>query len=91
MGPNLLSYIAVLVRQYHRSIRKIRPLLQEQLGTTFSVGVISEAQTKVASMLTPLHQVIRDSIQKSPLVHIDETSHSRNGEKRLRLGYQAYL
>lgn len=35
-------------------------------------------------MLTPLHQAIQDSIQKSPLVHIDETSHSRNGEKRLR-------
>jgi transposase len=54
------------------------------LGTTFSIGAISEAQTKVASMLTPLHQAIRDTIQKSPLVHVDETSHSRNDEERLR-------
>nr|WP_321459134.1 hypothetical protein [uncultured Vibrio sp.] len=52
MGPNLLSYIAVLAGQYHLSLRKIRSLLKEQLGTTFSVGAISEAQTKVASMLT---------------------------------------
>ncbi|MEZ9946497.1 IS66 family transposase [Vibrio breoganii] len=84
MGPNLLSYIAVLAGQYHLSIRKIRSLLKGQLGTTFSVGAISEAQTKVASMLTPLHHAIRDSIQTAPLVHVDETSHPRNGEESLR-------
>lgn len=84
MGPNLLSYIAVLAGQYHLSIRKIRSLLEEQFGTTFSVGAICEAQTKVASMLTPLHHAIRDSIQTAPLVHVDETSHPRNDEDRLR-------
>ncbi|WP_327790891.1 IS66 family transposase [Vibrio anguillarum] len=84
IGPNLLSYIAVLAGQYHLSIRKICSLLKEQLGTTFSVGAISEAQTKVASMLTPLHHAIRDSIQTAPLVHVDETSHPRNGEESLR-------
>ncbi len=80
MGPNLLSYTAVLAGQY----RKIQFLLKEQLGTTFSFGAISEAQTKVASMLTPLHQAVRDGIQKAPLVHIDETSHPRNDESSLR-------
>ncbi len=84
MGPNLLSYIALLAGQYHLSVRKTRSLLKEQLGTTFSVGAISEAQTKVASMLTPLHQAIRDAIQQSPLVHVDETSHPRNDEESLR-------
>nr|WP_264302910.1 hypothetical protein [Vibrio navarrensis] len=48
MGPNLLSYTAVLAGQYHLSVRKIHSLLKEQLGTTFSIGAISEAQTKVA-------------------------------------------
>ncbi|MDT9694347.1 transposase, partial [Streptomyces sp. P9(2023)] len=66
------------------SVRKIQSLLKEQLGTTFSIGAISEAQTKVASMLTPLHQAIRAGIQKAPMVHIDETSHPRNDESRLR-------
>ena len=84
MGPNLLSYIAVLAGQYHLSVRKIRSLLQEQLGTTFSIGAISEAQTKVASMLTPLHHAIRDGIRKAPLMHVDETSHPRNDEESLR-------
>ena len=59
MGPNLMSHIAILAGQYHLSVRKIRSLLQEQFGTTFSVGAISEAQSRIASMLTPLHQAIK--------------------------------
>ena len=43
IGTNLLSYIGVLAGQYHLSVRKIQSLLKEQLGTTFSVGAISEA------------------------------------------------
>ncbi|WP_254068220.1 IS66 family transposase [Vibrio aestuarianus] len=84
MGPNLLSHIAILAGQYHLSVRKIRSLLKEQFGTTFSIGAISEAQTRVASMLTPLHQAIKSNIQTAPLVHVDETSHSRNSEERLQ-------
>ncbi|ELP5902956.1 IS66 family transposase [Vibrio vulnificus] len=84
MGPNLMSHIAILAGQYHLSVRKIRSLLQEQFGTTFSVGAISEAQSRIASMLTPLHQAIKTNIQSAPLVHVDETSHSRNDEERRR-------
>ncbi|WP_332406005.1 IS66 family transposase, partial [Vibrio metschnikovii] len=84
IGPNLLSYIGVLAGQYHLSVRKIQSLLKEQLGTTFSVGAISEAQTKVASMLTPLHQAIKQALKKAPLIHADETSHHRNDEQSLR-------
>ncbi|WP_199861926.1 IS66 family transposase, partial [Vibrio tasmaniensis] len=57
---------------------------RRQLGTTFSVGAISEAQTKVASMLTPLHQAIKQALKKAPLIHADETSHHRNDEQSLR-------
>lgn len=84
MGPNLMSQITILAGQYHLSVRKIRSLLQEQFGITFSVGAISEAQSRIASMLTPLHQAIKTNIQSAPLVHVDETSHSRNDEKGLR-------
>lgn len=45
IGPNLLSYIGVLAGQYHLSVRKIQSLLKEQLGTTFSVGAISEMRS----------------------------------------------
>ncbi|EDQ01621.1 transposase [Shewanella benthica KT99] len=52
MGPRLLSYVAVLSGLYHLSVRKIQRLLQDQYGTHFSTGLISEAQGRVSSMLT---------------------------------------
>ena len=51
-----MSYIAVLAGQYHLSLRKIQPLLRDQYGMTFSIGAICEAQGRISSMLTPIHQ-----------------------------------
>ncbi|EDQ01553.1 transposase [Shewanella benthica KT99] len=73
MGPRLLSYVAVLSGLYHLSVRKIQRLLQDQYGTHFSIGLISEAQGRVSSMLTPTHQALHQHIKKASLVHVDET------------------
>ncbi|EDQ00900.1 hypothetical transposase [Shewanella benthica KT99] len=84
MGPRLLSYVAVLSGLYHLSVRKIQRLLQDQYGTHFSTGLISEAQGRVSSMLTPTHQALHQHIKKASLVHVDETTHNRNGEEHTR-------
>ncbi len=84
IGARLMSHIAVLAGQYHLSLAKIRQLLNEQYGTTFSIGAISEAQARVSSMLTPTHQSLKAHIHKALYVHCDETSHSRNDEKKHR-------
>lgn len=83
IGSNLLSYISILAGQYHLSIRKIQSLLKEQLGTTFSIGALSEAQSRVSSMLTPLCQGIKQAITQKECIHADETSHIRNDEEKL--------
>jgi transposase len=75
IGPRLMSHIAVLAGQYHLSVRKIRQLLRDQYGTTFSTGAISEAQGRVSSMLTPVHQALQKHIQQAPVVHADDTTH----------------
>lgn len=84
MGPRLLSHIAVLAGKYHLSVRKIQSLLHDQYGMTFSVGAISEAQGRISSMLTPIHQALKQHIQKAPIIHADETTHQRNGESNTR-------
>jgi transposase len=84
MGPRLLSYVSVLSGLYHLSVRKIQRLLQDQYGTHFSTGLISEAQGRVSSMLTPIHQALHQHIKQAPLVHVDETTHNRNGEEHTR-------
>lgn len=84
MGPRLMSYIAVLAGQYHLSVRKIQRLLHDQYGTTFSIGAISESQGRISSMLTPIHQALKQYIQQAPVIHADETTHQRNGEAKTR-------
>lgn len=84
MGPRLMGTISVLAGQYHLSVRKIKQLLSDQYGTTFSVGAISEAQGRVSSMLTPLHQALKKHIHKDTVIHADETTHQRNGEDHTR-------
>lgn len=79
-----MSYIAVLAGQYHLSVRKIQRLLRDQYGTTFSIGAICEAQGRISSMLTPIHQALKQHIQQAPIIHADETSHQRNGESKTR-------
>ena len=88
MGPRLLSHIAVLAGKYHLSVRKIQSLLHDQYGMTFSVGAISEAQGRISSMLTPIHQALKQHIQKAPIIHADETTHQRNGESNTRWLWQ---
>ncbi len=84
MGPRLLSYIAVLAGQYHLSISKIQRLLRDQFATHFSTGAISEAQGRVSSLLTPTHQALHHHVKQSAVLHIDETTHHRNGEDTTR-------
>ncbi|ENM5760120.1 IS66 family transposase [Vibrio mimicus] len=84
MEPRLLSHVAVLAGQYHLSISKIQRLLRDQYGTHFSTGAISEAQGKVSAMLTPVHQALHHHVKQSAVIHIDETTHNRNGEAATR-------
>ena len=80
-----MSHIAILAGQYHLSVRKIRSLLQEQFGTTFSVGAISEAQSRIASMLTPLHQAIKTIYSLRPW-YMQMKHHTREMMRRVYVG-----
>lgn len=84
MGPRLMSYISVLAGAYHLSIKKTQRLLHDQFGITFSTGAISEAQGRISSMLTPIHQALKLHIQQATIIHADETPHQRNGEPKTR-------
>lgn len=84
LGPRLLSYIAVLAGQFHLSVRKIQQLLNSQFGVHFSLGLLSEAHGRVSNMLTPTHQALHQHVKRSDHIHVDETTHQRNGEPHTR-------
>ena len=51
LGPRAVSLVGVLGTRYHLTQRKIRNLLDQLMGLSFSVGAISQAHGKVAAAL----------------------------------------
>ena len=79
LGPRALALVGMLGTRYHLSQRKIRQVLEQVLGLSFSLGAISQAQGKVAAALqVPVAQA-RDSLATAPALWMDETHHRREG------------
>jgi len=79
LGPRALSLVGVLGTRYHLTQRKIRNLLDQLMGLSFSVGAISQAHGKVACALkTPVAQAV-ESLRSAKALWMDETHYPREG------------
>ena len=79
LGPRALSLVGVLGTRYHLTQRKIRNLLDQLMGLSFSVGAISQAHGKVAQALkTPVAEAAA-SLCKADALWMDETHYPREG------------
>jgi len=79
LGPRALSLVGVLGTRYHLTQRKIRNLLDQLMGLSFSVGAISQAHGKVASALkTPVAHAVA-SMRQADALWMDETHYPREG------------
>ena len=79
LGPRALSLVGVLGTRYHLTQRKIRNLLDQLMGLSFSVGAISQAHGKVAGALkAPVAQAAA-SLSKAEALWMDETHYPREG------------
>ena len=79
LGPRALSLVGVLGTRYHLTQRKIRNLLDQLMGLSFSVGAISQAHGKVAGALkAPVAQAAA-SLSTAPALWMDETHYPREG------------
>jgi transposase len=79
LGPRALSLVGVLGTRYHLTQRKIRNLLDQLMGLSFSVGAISQAHGKVAQALkTPVAEAAA-SLCSADALWMDETHYPREG------------
>ncbi|MDN5782558.1 MAG: IS66 family transposase [Luteimonas sp.] len=79
LGPRALSLVGVLGTRYHLTQRKIRNLLAQLMGLSFSVGAISQAHGKVAVALkTPVAEATA-SLRSADALWMDETHYPREG------------
>jgi len=79
LGPRALALVGVLGTRYHLTQRKIRDLLDQLMGLSFSVGAISQAHGKVSQALkTPVAQAAA-SLCSADALWMDETHYPREG------------
>jgi transposase len=79
IGPRALAVIGVLGTQYQMPQMKIRDLLSQLTGLSFSVGAISQAHGKLAAALAaPVAEATR-GLAAASVVHMDETRYGREG------------
>ena len=79
MGPRALSLVGVLGTRYHLTQRKIRNLLDQLMGLSFSVGAISQAHGKVAVALKAPVAEATASLCTAQALWMDETHYPREG------------
>jgi transposase len=79
LGPRALSLVGVLGTRYHLTQRKIRNLLDQLMGLSFSVGAISQAHGKVAVALKAPVAEASASLCKADALWMDETHYPREG------------
>ncbi len=79
LGPRALSLVGVLGTRYHLTQRKIRNLLDQLLGLSFSVGAISQAHGKVAVALKAPVAEAAASLCTADALWMDETHYPREG------------
>ena len=79
LGPRALSLVGVLGTRYHLTQRKIRNLLEQLMGLSFSVGAISQAHGKVAVALKAPVAGAAASLCTANALWMDETHYPREG------------
>lgn len=80
-GAKIKSLISFLTAFYKNSKQEVSCILKDIFNVDISLGSISNSETRVAVKCQSAYQAIEDTIKKSKLAHIDETSHY-NGDKR---------
>jgi transposase len=80
LGVRLTSLIAYLDSVCRMPVRLIRKLLGALYGLWLSVGQISEVLHRVAARAQPTYDALLTQLQKSRVVHADETGWRENGK-----------
>src|SRR5512147_651884 len=82
LGPRLLAEIGLLAGRYHLSLRLIQAWLQDRYGLALSLGVLSQAQGRLAEALTEVTAQVRQAVRAAQVVHSDETTRRYRNERR---------
>lgn len=82
LGANLTAFISELSCQYSMPIRKIKRLLKELIGCSFSPATIIACQKRTSSSLKEPYEQLKKDLEEEAVLNADETSWRTHGKKR---------
>ncbi len=80
VGPTLVALIVSLSMRMRLSRKRIQEFLEDWLSIKLSVGTINQCILECGRSVSPLEEELVAEIQKSGLLHIDETGWKEGGE-----------
>lgn len=73
LKPRLQAFIGLLISKYRLSRRMVKEVCRDLLGIEFSLGTTANIEKHISKVLDPPYKEIKREIEKSSLVHVDET------------------
>jgi transposase len=80
-GPRLTSFMTDMVTSYNLSRRELQDFLKNHFHFDLSLGVVFKKQRIVNEILKAPVEEIKEEVHTSSFVNMDETGHSRDGER----------
>lgn len=78
-GPRIKTIIGSLTGFYKNSKREVENILKDIFSIQISLGSISNNEARIADKCKEAYEDIEVELSYSKLLHIDETSHYKNG------------
>ena len=72
-GPRLRAFVVYLAVYQHLPYERIRQLLADRYGASLSTGTLQTIVQSGAAGLDPFLEQVRAQLERSPVVHVDET------------------
>jgi transposase len=80
LGPNAKAVISSLTGFFINSKREVQQILSSMFNMNISLGLISNTEHRVSKNCVSEYETIKEKLQESEYLHIDETGHRNQGK-----------
>ena len=81
LGPRAKTVVTALTGFFKNSKREAQMIIEEVLGLKISLGTLSNTEHRVSLKCEKSYAELHEKVQKSDLLHIDETGHQLQGKR----------
>jgi transposase len=81
LGDHAKTIVSALSGFFHNSKRDVQQILQDIFHLPISLGLVSMSEKRVSQKIILFYKGLRDTVEDSSYLHIDETGHKSQGKR----------